>query len=295
MQQRFPKSVVVKAALQLAPAVLIVVIFFGGALFLGLLQALGDTPSVMEKGLSTTHFKNILTDPGFLKSLGLTFYIAAFSTLLAATISIAAALALESLSGRFRWVHFIFQIPLTTPHLVVAVAMIYMLAPSGLIARLAQSLGLISNTSQFPLWVNDSYGIGIIAAYIWKEIPFITLMLLSALRQSGRELTDVGKTLNAGPWQRFRYIILPVISPSLSIACLIVFAYTFGAFEIPYLLGQTHPILLPVWAYKNYSDVDLLARPEGIAAGLIIAVIVILTMICAYGIKRLGSYQRGVL
>jgi len=284
----------VKVTLQLTPAVVIVALFFGGALFLGFLQALGDTPSVMEKGLSFTHFKNILTDPDFLKSLGLTFYIAAFSTLLAAVISIAAALALESLSQRYRWVHFIFQIPLTTPHLVVAIAVIYMLAPSGLIARLAHSLGVISSTSQFPLWVNDPYGIGIIAAYIWKEIPFITLMILSALRQSGRELTDVGKTLNAGPWQRFWYIILPVIAPSLSIACLIVFAYTFGAFEIPYLLGQTHPMLLPVWAYKNYSDVDLLARPEGIAAGLIIALIVILTMAAAYGVKRISDLRREV-
>ena len=292
MDQWTPKPVVLKAALQLTPAVLIVVFFFGGALFLGFLQALGDSPSVMEKGLYFTHFKNILTDPDFLESLGLTFYIAAFSTLLAAVISIAAALALESLSQRSRWVHFVFQIPLTTPHLVVAVAMIYMLAPSGLVARLAQSLGVVSNSSQFPLWINDPYGIGIIAAYVWKEVPFITLMLLSALRQSGRELTDVGKTLNAGPWQRFWYIILPAIAPSLSIASLIVFAYTFGAFEIPYLLGQTHPMLLPVWAYKNYSDVDLLARPEGIAAGLIIAVIVILTMAAAYGIKRLGDLRK---
>jgi len=99
-------------------------------------------------------------------------------------------------------------------------------------------------------------------------------MLLSVLTNLGPELNEAGATLKASWLQRFRYITLPIIGPSLGVACLIVFAFTFGAFEVPYLLGKTYPVSLPVWAYKNYSDVDLLARPEGIAIGLIIAAII---------------------
>ena len=128
-----------------------------------------------------------------------------------------------------------------------------------------------------------------ITAYVWKEVPFITLMILSVLQSTGVELLDVGRTLKAGPWQRFRFITLPTIFPSLSAAALIVFAYTFGAFEVPFLMGRTYPMLLPVRAYKSYSDVDLMARPEGIATGLVIAAVVCLTIFLAYAIL---SYSR---
>jgi putative spermidine/putrescine transport system permease protein len=110
--------------------------------------------------------------------------------------------------------------------------------------------------------------------YTWKEVPFITFMLLAVLTNTGTELNEAGATLNGSKIQRFRYITLPILWPSLGGASLIVFAFTFGAFEVPYLLGKTYPVSLPVWSYKQYSDIDLLARPEGIAIGLIIAALV---------------------
>ena len=119
-------------------------------------------------------------------------------------------------------------------------------------------------------------------------------MILAVLRRSGVELLEVGRTLKAGRWQRFRYITLPTISPSLGAAGLIVFAYTFGAFEIPFLLGQTHPMMLPVWAYKNYSDVDLLARPEGIATGLLIAGIIVVAIVSSQLLTQ-AARRRGVI
>jgi putative spermidine/putrescine transport system permease protein len=133
------------------------------------------------------------------------------------------------------------------------------------------------------------------AAYVWKEVPFIALMVLAVLQSSGAELLDVGRTLKADRWQRFRYITLPIIFPSLGAGGLIVFAYTFGAFEIPYLLGQTYPMMLPVWAYKAYSDVDLLARPEGIAAGLVIAGVVTAAVALAQGLTQAARRRGAVL
>jgi putative spermidine/putrescine transport system permease protein len=227
-------------------------------------------------------------------SLALTFYIAAGSTFIAALLSICSALVLVQLAQRYRAVHFIFQIPLVVPHLVIAIALMFLLAPTGLLARLAVAVGMIDGSAEFPLLINDPWGLGIMATYVWKEIPFITLMILAVLRNSGAELVQVGQTLRAGPWQRFRFIILPLIFPSLGAAAMIVFAFTFGAFEVPYLLGQTYPMLLPVWAYKNYSDVDLLARPEGIAAGLLIAIIVALAVVLSQLLTQ-WARRRGVV
>ena len=239
------------------------------------------------------HFIHVLQDPDFGKSLILTLYISVTSTLIAAVISVLLALALMRWAADSRIINFILQVPLTVPHLVIAISVILLLAPAGLFSRLFTTLSIIQNPAAFPLLVNDDRGIGILSVYIWKEVPFITFMLLSVLKNMGTELTEVGSTLNASRFQRFSYITLPIIAPSLGAACLIVFAFTFGAFEVPYLLGRTYPLALSVWAYKNYSDVDLLARPEGIAIGLIIATIVIFAIILSQIVLHFGR-KRGL-
>ena len=276
------------------PALAVVGILFGGGLGLGLIQSLGYLPAAGMHSMSLTHFANVFADPDFLQSLLLTLYVSLTSTVIAAGLSIVAAVFLLALSAKNRLVHFIFQIPLTVPHLVIAVAMVFMLTPTGLLSRVMVKLGLIDSSAAFPLLVNDRWSIGIILTYVWKEIPFITLMILSVMRRSGAELLEVGRTLKAGRWQRFRYITLPTIFPSLGAACLIVFAYTFGAFEVPFLLGRTYPMMLPVWAYKNYSDVDLMARPEGIATGLIIAGVVVVAVVCSQVLTQTAR-RRGVV
>jgi putative spermidine/putrescine transport system permease protein len=277
----------------LGPALCIIILLFGGGLILGLLQALGYLPSQGMATISMHHFTNVLLDPDFGKSLFLTLHISITSTLIAAAVSVVLALSLMRWAADNKAVNFILQIPLTMPHLVIAISVILLLAPSGLFSRFFSALSIIDSSSGFPLLVNDSWGIGILTVYIWKEIPFITFMLLSVLKNMGTELTEVGATLNASRWRRFTHIILPIIAPSLGAACLIVFAFTFGAFEVPYLLGRSYPQALPVWAYKNYSDIDLLARPEGIAIGLIIAVIVIFAIVLSQILLHFGR-RRGL-
>jgi len=277
----------------LGPALGIILLLFGGGLLLGLLQALGHVPSQALSTIGGQHFLHVLQDADFGKSLTLTLHIAITSTVIAACISVVLALGLMRWAADSRAINFLLQIPLTVPHLVIALSVILLLTPSGLFSRFLSSLSIISTPGDFPLLVNDGWGIGILIVYIWKEVPFITFMLLAVLKNMGPELLEAGSTLNASKHQRFFYIILPIIAPSLGSACLIVFAFTFGAFEVPYLLGRTYPLALPVWAYKNYSDIDLLARPEGIAIGLIIAAIVILAIIASQLLLHFGR-KRGL-
>jgi len=268
--------------LLLGPALAVVIALFAGGLVLGLLQAGGYAPGRGFSSLTAEHIRRVLLDPELLRSFGLTFYISATSTVIACLISVLLAMALISLAGRSRTIYFLLQLPLTVPHLVIAISVLLLLSPSGLIARLAVATGLIAEASAFPLLVNDPLGIGILAVYVWKEIPFITFMLLAVLKNMGSELLEAGATLKASRRQRFLHITLPIIAPALGASGLIVFAFTFGAFEVPYLLGRTHPLLLPVWAYRTYSDIDLLARPEGIALGLLIAVIIIVSIVLSH-------------
>ena len=120
--------------------------------------------------------------------------------------------------------------------------------------------------------VFDPYAIGIILQYVWKETPFIGVIILANINSLIEDYESVARSLGASKWQSFRYVFLPFIFPSALFASVIVFAFTFGAFEIPLMLGANYPSALPVLAYRKYTDVDLGAMPDAMAITITIAI-----------------------
>ena len=120
--------------------------------------------------------------------------------------------------------------------------------------------------------VFDPYAIGIILQYVWKETPFIGVIILANINSLIEDYESVARSLVASNWQSFRYVFLPFIFPSALFASVIVFAFTFGAFEIPLMLGANYPSALPVLAYRKYTDVDLGAMPDAMAIAITIAI-----------------------
>ncbi len=260
-----------RISLLLAPAMLVIGVLFAGGIFTALVQSLGYMPAIGQTDLSLDAYREILTGDEFLSSLALTFYVAGASTGISTVLAVLAALALRRTGGRVSSV--VFQLPITIPHLVAAVGIALVISQTGLGARLAAALGLIGEPRDFPALLYDKYAVGIILTYVWKEVPFIALVVLASLRGVASELEDVARTLGAGAWQRFWYVVFPVISPAVMAASLIVFAFTFGAFEVPYLLGKTYPTILPVTAFNEYRDTDLAARPIAMAINVLITLI----------------------
>lgn len=260
-----------KIALLLAPALVVIGVLFAGGLVVAFVQSLGYVPAIGMTDLTLNAYREILSDEDFFDSLVLTLYVSGVSTGVATVLAVVAALALRRSSGRVSAV--VFQLPITIPHLVAAVGIALVVGQTGLGARLAALLGLVGEPGDFPALLYDEYSVGIILTYVWKEVPFIALVVLASLRGVASELEDVARTLGAGAWQRFWYVVFPVISPSVVAASLLVFAFTFGAFEVPYLLGKSYPTILPVMAYNEYRDIDLAARPTAMAINVLIALI----------------------
>lgn len=260
--------------LMLAPALAVIVLLFLGGLLLGLMQSLGYLPLIGERELSLRAYAAVLGSRSFLRSLLLTFHVAFTSTVVATGLALGLALLLRQSFAARRAMTFIFQLNLPIPHIVGAIALAQVLSQSGLLARVAALLGLIDDPGQFPVLVFDRWGVGVIAEYVWKETPFIGVVLLSVLQSLGADYEDLARSLGAGRWQRFRYVLLPLLLPGILSSSVIVFAFAFGAFEVPFFLGVAFPQALPVLAYKSYSDVDLHARPEAMAMSMIIAALV---------------------
>jgi len=260
-----------KIALLLAPAVGVIGVLFVGGLGVAFVQSLGYMPAIGMTEWSLDAYRQVLGDEDFLDSLLLTLYVSGVSTGLSTVLAVLAALALRRSRGRVSAV--VFQLPITIPHLVAAVGIALVVAQTGLGARLAATLGLVGEPGDFPALLYDKYSVGVILTYVWKEVPFIALVVLASLRGVASELEEVARTLGAGAWQRFWYVVFPVISPSVVAASLLVFAFTFGAFEVPYLLGKSYPTMLPVMAYNEYREIDLAARPAAMAINVLIALI----------------------
>lgn len=264
-----------KIPLLLAPALLVLGGLFAGGLYAAVVQSFGYFPAIGMTEPSLDAYREVLASRRFLDSLLLTFYVAGVSTVLATVLAVLAALALRHGPGRISAV--VFQVPITVPHLVAAVGIALVVSQTGLGARLAAALGLIGEPADFPALLYDRYSVGIILTYVWKEVPFVALVVLAGLRGVAGELEEVARTLGANAWQRFWYVVFPVIAPGIVAASLIVFAFTFGAFEVPFLLGRSYPTILPVMAYDEYRSVELSDRPAAMAINVLITLVTALT------------------
>ena len=265
-------------------------VLFGCGIILGLARSFNYMPIIGLTEPDLQAYIAIGANTDFLSSFVLTFYIAFTSTLISSVFAIGAALLLRRTFIGKRAITFLFQLNLTIPHLVGAIGILYLFSQSGVLARLANELGMITQPADFPALVFDPLAIGIILQYVWKEIPFIGVVVLAVMQAVGEDYEAVARSLGANRWQAFRYVLLPLILPGILAASVIVFAFTFGAYEIPALLGQHHPTALPVLAYRLYTDVDLASRPQAMALAMVITALSMM-MVVAY-LKLSRHYLR---
>jgi putative spermidine/putrescine transport system permease protein len=262
-------------------------LFFAG-LGLGLVRSFRYMPALGLDTPDLAAYAAILQSGTFLASLGLSLWIAAASTVLASILALGTALLLrETFPGR-ALIGFLVQLNLTIPHVVGAIGILYLVSQSGSFARLAFAAGLVAVPSDFPPLTHDPLAIGIILTYVWKELPFIALILLANLQAIPPGHEAAARSLGAGRWQVLRHVTLPLLMPGLVAASSLVFAFAFGAYEIPLLLGAHAPEALPVATWRGFTAVDLMHRPEAYAMAMIVALVsaVLLALYASFALPR---------
>lgn len=270
--------------ISLAPALTIIMALLGASLFYAIAESVGYINAIGQTEVSFDSFRETLAfNSEFWISLGFSLWISVASTAVSSAIALALAVWLSERRGNTEsprsgaeWDTLALNWNLAFPHLVWSVALLLFLSQSGLFARWAASLGLISITADFPVLVRDRFGIGIILSYIGKEIPFLTIIILSVLRSQSVGYDVVAKNLGASRWQRLRYVTIPQVMPALTAGALLVFGFIFSSYEVPALLGVGYPRALPVLALRFFLDPDLRARSEGMVISLIITLIVMI-------------------
>jgi putative spermidine/putrescine transport system permease protein len=262
-----------RRALSLLPVLLVIGGLFGGGLVLALVQSLGYFAPAGEHSFTLAHYQALVWDKEIRLSVLLTFALGSVSTIVSAVLGVSLALAFRGVAKGNRILTALLQVPIGVPHLAMAIVLIDVAGQSGLVARVLHVLGLAAVPAAFPELINDRYGIGIAAAYVLKETPFIALVALAMLRRVADDYELVAATLGASSWQRFRYVTLPLIAPAVISASLLVFAFVFGAFEIPYVLGRPYPAMLGVIAQRRFMSIDLVERPDAIAVAVFMSAV----------------------
>ncbi|WP_390866563.1 MULTISPECIES: carbohydrate ABC transporter permease [Hyphomicrobiales] len=82
----------------------------------------------------------------------------------------------------------------------------------------------------------------VIAANVWRGIPFVAISLLAGLQTISPSLHEAATLDGATPWQRFRYVTLPMLSPIISVVMTFSVLFTFTDFQLIYVLTKGGPV-----------------------------------------------------
>ena len=258
------------------PTLLVLTTLFIGGFVFGILQSLGYFSVIadVQEKIGFEAYKAVFDNKTVRAGIVLTFRVAILSTALSTIIALAVSLMISRTKRFQSTLIAITQFNIPIPHVVAATGILLTFSQSGIIYRISNHLGLTESSSDFPIITNDPFGYGIILSYLWKEVPFLCVLILSALRGPVTNLDETAKTLGATYLFRLRKVILPYIFPSILSGTIIVFAFSFGSYEVPYLLGEPYPSTVSVVAYQLYTNRDLANRPLSMALATITSVVI---------------------
>lgn len=259
----------IKPYLLIAPAALLLLFIMGVGICTCILQSLGYFPLIGLDSITFDYYKEILSNQQFINSLILSLKTSIISSIIATVIGVLLAyLMTKNRVSKLRY--FLLNLPIIVPHIIVVMLAFAVFSKTGIIARILYNLNIISDSSEFVSLVNDKVGIGIIIVYIYKGMPFIAITVYNILKSLDVKLEDVALNLGANKFQVLKLVIMPQIMPTILSSFIVIFAFSFGSFEVPYLIGATNPKALPVNAYINYINTDLAQRPLSMAMNSIL-------------------------
>lgn len=102
-------------------------------------------------------------------------------------------------------------------------------------------LGLIDTPINF-LGDATNARASVIAANVWRGIPFVAISLLAGLQTIPPSLQEAASLDGATSWQRFRHVTLPMLSPIIAVVMTFSVLFTFTDFQLIYVLTKGGPV-----------------------------------------------------
>ncbi|GGA47947.1 iron ABC transporter permease [Kroppenstedtia guangzhouensis] len=179
-------------------------------------------------------------------------------------------------------------LPMVLPSLVGVMSFMFLYGESGLVTRFLQDLfGL----QEPPFRLRGVAGILLVHAYTMYVYFYMTVS--SAIRGIHPTLEEAAANLGAGPWRRFRSVILPLLTPALVAASLLVFMTSMASFSAPFLLaGGIRVLSLQIYFSKINGNLDMAAAQSVILS--VISISFLLFMRWYQGRRDYQMMEKGV-
>lgn len=212
--------------------------------------------------LNAGDFGRIGSDSILHLSLKNTFFFTFATVLIELVLGLAMALVLvRPFPGR-GLVRAAVLIPWVLPTAIMAMAWQWIFnADYGVLADILYKVGLVSSP-QIAWLASPGLAMGAcILADVWKTTPFMALLLMSGLAGIPKEIYEAASIDGAGPVKQFFIITLPLLRPTIALACIFRAIQSFGVFDLIWVLtgggpgNQTKMIALYVYdnAFRYYN------------------------------------------
>lgn len=234
------------------------------------------------------NWRAVLTDREFghslLVTLGLTALVVPAQT--AIGFAIAALLARRGRGGTALRV--IYALPWMCAPVAVGVLWQWIFAPTGgaLNALLGQRIEWLSDTaSALP---------SVAAVIVWTNIGYVALFFFAGIRAIPGEILDAGALDGATGWRRTRWLVLPLLRPTMFFVLVTGVLSVFQTFDAVYALTKGGPDhRTDVVAMRMYSEAFDAARPgrAAVMAVVVFAVMLVITLVQQRYFRDRTSYE----
>jgi len=230
-----------------------------------------DAPTGINQTRTFVGLANYITmlkDQTFWETIGRTFYFTIVSVSLELILGMAIAQLIHSHPPGWKFLRFSLIIPWAVPTIVNGAMWRWIYsADFGALNGLLMQLGLIKH---YVAWLSKpEYAMNlVILADLWHTVPFVALILQSALATLPEELNEAAMIDGANAFQRFFYVRLPLLRPAILVSLIIRTVEAFRVFDIVYIITFGGPAFKTITiSYLTYLN-SFSYNKQGIGAAL---------------------------
>ena len=138
--------------------------------------------------------------------------------------------------------------------------------------------------------------LSVIAANIWRGVPFVAITLLAGLQTISPSLYEASAIDGASPWQRFRHITLPLLTPIIAVVMTFSVLFTFTDFQLIYVITRGGPLnathLMATLSFQRAISGGALGEGAAIAIAMVPFLLAAI-LFSFFGLQRRAWQQGG--
>lgn len=256
------------------PAAIVLLVFLTYPLGLGVW--LGMTDTKVGRGGAFIGFENyewLFKDRVFWLSVFNTFLYTVVASIIKFALGLWLAIILNNHLPFKAFIRAIVLIPFVVPTVLSALAFWWIYdSQDSVISHVLIQMGLIDTTIDFLGDPNNARA-SVIAANIWRGIPFVAITLLAGLQTISPSLYEAATIDGASGWQRFRYVTFPLLTPIIAVVMTFSVLFTFTDFQLIWVMTRGGPVnathLMATLSFQRAIQGGALGEGAAIAVAMI--------------------------